>query len=674
MPGQRGKTVATFISRSTSAAAGSGTSRSKACRDRPDREELQHPSDGLQEDRRDGGRRRAEHREPLPGHREQPHHRTLAVGGRRPVGATGADDRDGEERKADEPEDHEPGDGPVRHLCRRHDVGDEQGDREQVEQPVGEHRPEQRRARPGPAGQVSPEYGDAGQLARTGREDGVSEEADAERREHLHEPRQRRWERLVDRDVPGKRTGEHREEVEDDAHDDPAPPDEVERVVDGVPLRPAPPEGEERRDERGQDEEPARPWVPRERLQRRHAAAFALGAPDDALVDALEPRGDVRPAVPLARERARRGAHRLAARLVGEQADDRIRERPRIAGGHRDGCLGRHDLAIPLDVGCDDRGRARERTRQDHAEALPAERRRHERLRGAEQVGQLVLAQEADDVDPAVGNADARQEEAHGERVGARDDEPRARSAMDLGPGAEKDVEALSRLVPAGEHDRVLAVGRVCPLGQEHAVRDDLEVAAEPLRRGGAGALGDRDPLVDAIHQEAPGGHAEAHPAEVARRVVRRDDRRPREREDRDADRRGHRLVQVEHVELLALEDAADPEDRAGAEHDVRQRAVRRDDHGPSDGDHVRRRITVPPDPGVERSGELTGRVVPHQQPHIVAPRLERGGLELGVLDHRTPERPRERHDDADLHAGSLTSGGCAHRSVRTTRATSATR
>ena len=264
--------------------------------------------------------------------------------------------------------------------------------------------------------------------------------------------------------------------------------------------------------------------------------------------------------------------------------------------------------------------------------------------------------QEADDVDPLVGNADARQEEANGERVGTRDDEPRARSAMDLGPGAEKDVEALARLVPTGEDDRVLAVRRVCPLGQEHAVRDDLEVAAEPFCRGRAGALGHCDPLVDAIHQERPRRHAEPHPAEVARGVVRRDDWRPREREDRDADRRGHRLVEVEHVELLALEDAADPEDRAGAEHDVRQRAVRGDDHGPPDRDHVRRRVAVSPDPGVERSRELPGRVVPHDQPHVVAPRLEGGGLELGVLDHRAPERPRERHDDADLHARSLTS------------------
>ena len=46
------------------------------------------------------------------------------------------------------------------------------------------------------------------------------------------------------------------------------------------------------------------------------------------------------------------------------------------------------------------------------------------------------------------------------------------------------------------------------------------------------------------------------HPAEVAVRVVRRDDRALRERERRDADRRRHRLVQVQDVELLLGEHA----------------------------------------------------------------------------------------------------------------------
>ena len=208
-----------------------------------------------------------------------------------------------------------------------------------------EHRPEQRRARPGPARQMPPQHGDSRKLAGPGREDGVPEETDAERREHLREGRQRRRQGLVDGEVPGERPGEHGEEVQDDGDDDPAPADEVERVVDRVPLRPAPPEREDRRDERGENEEPARPGVARERLKRRHAAAFTRAPRGDALVDALQPRGDVRPPVALVRERACRRAHRSATRLVGEQAFDRLDERSRVAGRDRDGGLGRHDVA-----------------------------------------------------------------------------------------------------------------------------------------------------------------------------------------------------------------------------------------------------------------------------------------------------------------------------------------
>ena len=60
--------------------------------------------------------------------------------------------------------------------------------------------------------------------------------------------------------------------------------------------------------------------------------------------------------------------------------------------------------------------------------------------------------------------------------------------------------------------------------------------------------------LVDALQEEAPDRHAEPHPAEVAGGVVRRHDRARGQREARDADRRRHRLVQVEHVEALSLE------------------------------------------------------------------------------------------------------------------------
>ena len=351
-----------------------------------------------------------------------------------------------------------------------------------------------------------------------------------------------------------------------------------------------------------------------------------------------------RAAAPIA---ARRGSSaRMPSTAVDERAD--------VAGRDGDGGLGRHDLTVALDVRRDDRRRARERARQHHPEALAAERRREERLGRAQEVGERVLREEPDDLDPGVGHAEPGQQEPHGERVGARHDEPRAGAPVDLRPRAEKHVEPLARLVPPREDDGVLPARRVGLLGDEDAVRDDLPRSSEPPVRRVARALRDGDALVDPVHQEAPRGHAEPHPAEVARRVVGRDDRLLREREDGDADGRGHRLVEVEHVEPLALEHAPDAEDRPRAEHDVGQRAVRRDDHRAADGDDVRRRVAVTADARVERTGELAGRIVAHHQPDVVPTGLERGGLKLRVLDDRPPERPRERHDDADLHAGSL--------------------
>ena len=53
----------------------------------------------------------------------------------------------------------------------------------------------------------------------------------------------------------------------------------------------------------------------------------------------------------------------------------------------------------------------------------------------------------------------------------------------------------------------------------------------------------------------------------------------------------------------------------------------------------------------VQDAREAPGRVVPHQQAHVVPAPSERFGLELGVLDHGAPERPGVRNDDSDLHA-----------------------
>ena len=133
------------------------------------------------------------------------------------MGAVRAEHRRGEEREPDRADDHHAGDRPVRELRCRGDVGDQERDREEVEQPVREHCSEQRRARSGPARKMPPQHRDSRKLAGPRREHGVSEETHAERREHLREGRQRRRQGLVDGEVPGESAGEHGEQVQDTA-------------------------------------------------------------------------------------------------------------------------------------------------------------------------------------------------------------------------------------------------------------------------------------------------------------------------------------------------------------------------------------------------------------------------------------------------------------------------
>ena len=261
-----------------------------------------------------------------------------------------------------------------------------------------------------------------------------------------------------------------------------------------------------------------------------------------------------------------------------------------------------------------------------------------------------LLREEAEHVDAVVRDPQARQQQPHGERVGAGDPQPRAGSPPDLRPGTQQDLEALPRLLAAGEHDPVLAAARLDVLGNEHAVRDDLVLAGEPALRRCPRLLGDGDPPVEPFLEEAPDRRRQPHPAEVSARVMRPDHRSVEQRERGDARRRRHRLVQVEDVEALPREHTPDPRDRARAEDDVRQRPVRGHDHRPADRDHLRRRVPVPADTRVQDARELAGRIVAHDQAHVVAELAQGGGLQLRMLHDRAPEGPGERDDDAHFH------------------------
>ena len=194
---------------------------------------------------------------------------------------------------------------------------DEERDREEVEQPMGEDRAEQGRARAAPEREVPAQHGDARELAGARRQHRVPEQPDPEGGEDLTEARVRLGQRLVDRQPPRERAREDRGEVEQDGDDHPAPRHEVERVVDAVPVGATPPDRERRRSEQG---EARAGRAPRDCERPRRAASRR--APRVAL-DALRrcPRAGARcHSTRTARSRAPAPPrHRDAPRLVGEE-------------------------------------------------------------------------------------------------------------------------------------------------------------------------------------------------------------------------------------------------------------------------------------------------------------------------------------------------------------------
>ena len=274
LPGQSGKMIATFISTSTSPAAGRGRSRLNASITAQTAKQLHQPADELEHRRAERRHRPPQDGEPLAGHdheRAQAPHPVVHAA----AAGAGEEEADHQEDEADEPEDDQARHGPVRDLRGHQDPGDEDRDREQVEQAVREDGAEQSRARSPAVREVPAQHGDARELAGPGRQHRVPEQPDPEGGEHLTEARVRLGQRLVDRQPPRERAREDGEEIEQDADDHPAPGHRVERVVDGVPLGAAPPDREHGGAEQREHEQAARPGIASDDGEALHAARLA---------------------------------------------------------------------------------------------------------------------------------------------------------------------------------------------------------------------------------------------------------------------------------------------------------------------------------------------------------------------------------------------------------------
>ena len=350
------------------------------------------------------------------------------------------------------------------------------------------------------AGAVEASPTRASSPARAGH-DRVREQADAERREDVSEARLRLGGSAcptVSRQESER--GTRRDDVEEDGEHDPAPDDELEGV-DTLPHS-------------GPRHQIAA-TAPRRRPPGRHRRAASRSAsqrPALTLRAPLRPRCRSRSrtrARAARRSSARRSSRRrareqprpcLPPRLVLDEPRTPPRRARRIVRRDRDGRLRRQHLAVAGDVRRDDRKRARERPREHHAEALLPDRWRDERLRAEQRAGQLVLAEEPDDVDPVVGHAKPREEKPYRQRIGARDGQPKPRPRADLGPRPQQHLQPLPRLLAPGEDDPVLAAaggrrrpGRARRSGSPRTRRAAIAPATpSPARRRRCGGRSDR--------------------------------------------------------------------------------------------------------------------------------------------------------------------------------------
>jgi hypothetical protein len=217
----------------------------------------------------------------------------------------------------------------------------------------------------------------------------------------------------------------------------------------------------------------------------RQRAASRQAADHDP-VEVVDLRGDPLPAELLGAGDAV-AAHLVTQLVVVEDARDRGRDPLGFARLHEQGLpVAADDALVAVDVRRHDRRACRHRLEQHDAERLAAGRRGDVHVRGPEELGLLVVADPAQELDPAqpsrrhVAPCLARM------RPLADDEQPAVAAGLAQDPVRLEELEqALARLVPPHEQQVALAVlpasDRHGPLepGDVDAVGDDLVLAGK---------------------------------------------------------------------------------------------------------------------------------------------------------------------------------------------------
>ena len=388
-----------------------------------------------------------------------------------------------------------------------------------------------------------------------------------------------------------------------------------------------------------------------------HAAEAGGGGGDalGALVALGHLGGHGRPGEAL-RALARVRGHLCPPRLVEGQPAQGLGEGERVARGHEHPVEPVADhVAVAGDVRGQHRRARREGLRQDHAEALAAERG------GAQHVGRLQLRQLARLVDLAE-RAHAVAVEHHVGDLGLprTDDRERRRDLLAQRlEGGQQHGQTLAFHGLPDEHDpqRLL---RAAWLGLRRrrdadAVGDHRVAPAVEAPRGPGGGLRDGDAPVQAVHPPAATEHhrGPAVGEEVLRVGVEGAHQGQRsERAQRvPAEHRDDRLVDVEHVVAAVAQLVAHPEEPLREHAQVGDGAV----GGDADGAPERDEALVDLDllgrrAAVQAAGELVVGVVRRQHPHVVVGRAQLACQCVDVAGDATRIGPGVRRQQRDPH------------------------